>query len=161
MTKSFLTFQLGSQAFAIDALLVSEVQQQLTINPVPQAPAIIKGLVNLRGQIITLFDLQQPLKIDHEAAAGANHCIILKNASDLLQHPEYQTCHLVPFRDKVGFLVNQLGEVITTEAQPSHNPADTLPNAYYQGSLQFDKQVFQVIDTIGLFRMLLDTLQGK
>jgi purine-binding chemotaxis protein CheW len=53
-----LTFQLGTENYAIDIRYVQELKGYVTITPVPNAPAHIKGVMNLRGAILPVIDLR-------------------------------------------------------------------------------------------------------
>ncbi len=52
------TFKIGTHHFGLDVLHVQEVLRAQPITPVPLAAATIAGLLNLRGQIITVLDLR-------------------------------------------------------------------------------------------------------
>ena len=52
-TRQYSTFYIEDQFFGIEVLKVQEVLQYLEMTPVPMAPEVIRGLINLRGQIVT------------------------------------------------------------------------------------------------------------
>jgi purine-binding chemotaxis protein CheW len=54
----YLTFRLGQESYAIAVLKVREIIRLQPITPVPQMPAHIKGVINLRGKIIPVIDLR-------------------------------------------------------------------------------------------------------
>lgn len=58
----YLSFFLGSEQYCIDILHIKEIMALVDITPVPQTPDFIKGVINLRGQIIPIIDLR--LKFD-------------------------------------------------------------------------------------------------
>lgn len=58
----YLCFSLGKEKFAVPLLHVKEVLGRLQFTTVPQAPAYFKGVVNLRGQLISVIDLRLKLK---------------------------------------------------------------------------------------------------
>jgi purine-binding chemotaxis protein CheW len=61
------TFMVGDAWCGIDILTVQEINKPTAVTPVPLAPAYVKGILNLRGQIITVLDvstlLGQPFRI--------------------------------------------------------------------------------------------------
>jgi purine-binding chemotaxis protein CheW len=59
----FLSFVLGDENFAIPLLKVREVIALPEITPVPKASQHVLGIMNLRGQIITIFDMRSCLKL--------------------------------------------------------------------------------------------------
>ncbi|MBF0498107.1 MAG: chemotaxis protein CheW, partial [Deltaproteobacteria bacterium] len=72
----YLTFALGQQEFGIDILKVKEIIGMAPIRTIPQAPPYIKGVVNLRGKVISVMDLR--LKFGMEEMAYTDRtCIIV------------------------------------------------------------------------------------
>ena len=59
----YLNFTLAEENFAIPLLKVREVIALPDITPVPQASQHVLGIMNLRGQIITIFDMRSCLKL--------------------------------------------------------------------------------------------------
>ena len=59
----YLCFSLGMEEYAIPLLTVKEVIAMPEITPVPQTPSYFLGIMNLRGQVITILDLRQKLAI--------------------------------------------------------------------------------------------------
>ena len=54
----YLTFGLGTESYGVGVLRVREIIRQTDITPVPQMPAYVKGVINLRGKIIPIVDLR-------------------------------------------------------------------------------------------------------
>ena len=59
----YLTFSLGKEEFAMPLLQVKEVIALPEVTPVPQTPNYFKGIMNLRGQVISILDLRTKLGI--------------------------------------------------------------------------------------------------
>ena len=57
-TGKYLTFLLGREEFAIQVLKVREIMGIQDITAVPQTPAYVKGVINLRGKVIPVVDLR-------------------------------------------------------------------------------------------------------
>jgi len=62
-TNQFCTFYLDKLMFGVELKKVQEVIRYLEITPIPLAPRIISGLMNLRGQIVTGLDLRRRLDL--------------------------------------------------------------------------------------------------
>jgi len=62
-TDRFLTFSLGGEHFAMPLLQVQEVIALTEVTPVPQMPKYFLGIMNLRGQVVTIMDLRTKLGI--------------------------------------------------------------------------------------------------
>lgn len=58
-TRQFCTFHLGDLFFGVEVLQVQEVLRYQDMTRVPLAPPMVRGLINLRGQIVTALDLRQ------------------------------------------------------------------------------------------------------
>jgi purine-binding chemotaxis protein CheW len=72
----YLTFQLGNEEFGIRVLKVREIMGIQEITAVPQTPAHIKGVLNLRGKVVPVIDLR--LKFGLAAAEYTQRtCIIV------------------------------------------------------------------------------------
>jgi purine-binding chemotaxis protein CheW len=53
----YLTFVLGAEVFAIDILGVKEIIEYTSVTEVPMMPLCLRGVVNLRGAVVPVFDL--------------------------------------------------------------------------------------------------------
>jgi purine-binding chemotaxis protein CheW len=72
----YLTFQLGQEEFGIRVLKVREIMGMQEITAVPQTPAHVKGVINLRGKVVPVIDLR--LKFGLAAADYTQRtCIIV------------------------------------------------------------------------------------
>ena len=58
LAGKYLTFLLDHQSYGIDVLQVREIIRRPAITPVPQMPAHVRGVINLRGKIIPVMDLR-------------------------------------------------------------------------------------------------------
>ena len=56
-TIQFVNFRLGDEEFGADTSSVREITRVADISHIPEAPSFIKGVINLRGQIIAVIDL--------------------------------------------------------------------------------------------------------
>jgi purine-binding chemotaxis protein CheW len=72
----YLTFELGNEEFGIQVLKVREIMGVQDITAVPQTPPYVRGVINLRGQVIPVVDLRLKFGLK-EAAYLARTCIIV------------------------------------------------------------------------------------
>ncbi len=90
-----VTFELSGEEFGVDIMQVSEVIPVPRITRIPQAPECIKGLINLRGKILVVIDLNKRLGFSSKETDSLSRIII------------------VEIRDTViGMLVNSVKEVM-------------------------------------------------
>ena len=66
-SEQFSTFFVADLFFGVDVLNVQEVLRFQPMTPVPQAPEVIEGLINLRGQIVTAIDMRRRLRLPTRA----------------------------------------------------------------------------------------------
>jgi purine-binding chemotaxis protein CheW len=73
----FLTFRLGAEEYGIDILKVQEIRSYEAPTRIANAPAFIKGVVNLRGVIVPIVDLRIKLGCDSAELNGFTVVIVL------------------------------------------------------------------------------------
>ncbi|MFP5213899.1 MAG: chemotaxis protein CheW, partial [Acidobacteriota bacterium] len=91
-TKQFVTFRINGSLLGLDVLTVREINRVLDLTPVPHAPDYVRGLINLRGRTVTVFDLGVRLGQPASAITEESHNVVLKH-------------------DSVGLLVDAIGDV--------------------------------------------------
>ena len=111
-SRSFSTFLLSGQLFGIDILVIREINRQLEITPVPHAFDYIRGLLNLRGQIVTILDLNCRLGLEQAIVSDKSHNIILKTEQELQNLDLNREYMDLTSTDKVGLLVDDIREVV-------------------------------------------------
>lgn len=67
-----LTFDVGDERLAIEAVSIREILDLLPETPVPGAPALVASVVNFRGKIIPIADLRVAFGMPHTPADGAS-----------------------------------------------------------------------------------------
>jgi len=76
----YLTFQLANEEFGIRVLKVREIMGMQEVTAVPQTPAHIKGVINLRGKVVPVIDLRLKFGVP-EAQYTQRTCIIVTQVS--------------------------------------------------------------------------------
>ena len=71
-------FRLKDELFAVETAKVQSITDVMEITKVPKAPMHIKGLINLRGNILSLLDINLLLNIDKEDNSQRNIIIVDK-----------------------------------------------------------------------------------
>ena len=72
----YLTFALGKEEYGIEILKVREIIGYMTITAVPQMPDYVKGIINLRGQVIPVVDLRSRFGMENKEITDQS-CIIV------------------------------------------------------------------------------------
>jgi len=98
-SAQFLTFTLGEEVFAMDIRTVREIIQYGPMTTVPLMPDFVRGVINLRGAVVPVIDLQA--RFGRPAArVGKKTCIVI---FDAMRDDE---------RVELGLLVDAVSEVI-------------------------------------------------
>lgn len=84
LAGKYLTFVLGQESYGIPVLKIREIIRPALITSVPQMPAYVKGVINLRGRIIPVIDLCNKLALEHAASAD-NACIVVVQVTNSQQ----------------------------------------------------------------------------
>jgi len=102
-TNQYLSFSLDEEDFALEIAMVREVLDFTTITKIPQMPAFMKGVINLRGDVVPVIDMRLKLNIALKEKT-ADTCIII---IELIIDGE-KIC--------IGALVDSVKEVINLHA---------------------------------------------
>lgn len=95
----YLTFKLAGEEYGVEILKVREINGLMDITAVPQMPAFMKGVINLRGKVIPVTDLR------------------LKFGLEEIEHTE-QTCIIVVDVGKeIGIIVDTVCEVLDIKGE--------------------------------------------
>lgn len=76
--RQWVTFALDSETYGINVTQVQEVLPMPEITPVPGAPAWVMGIINLRGNVVTVIDTRVRLGISPKAADVSNRVIVIE-----------------------------------------------------------------------------------
>lgn len=107
--RQYCTFFLDGHYFGIDVLKVQEVIRHQEMTRVPLAPPVVRGLINLRGQIVVAIDLRRRLGLP-DRADGQLPVNVVVSAND----------------GAVSLLVDEIGDVLTVSEAEFERPPETL-----------------------------------
>ena len=148
-TTTFATFQLDQQLFGIEILYVREVNKQLDMTPVPHAPDYVRGLLNLRGQIVTILDLKKRLSSTKTQVSGSSCNLILKTEQELnpIRQREKRP-DLATSADPVGLMIDSIDEIVTVDTALIADPPvnmDPHEQKYLSGVVTLDKRLLGIL----------------
>jgi purine-binding chemotaxis protein CheW len=105
----YLTFQLGKEAYGIGIMKVQEIVGVMPVTRMPKLPHFVRGLVNLRGKVIPVFDLR--LKFGLEKREDTDRtCIIVVRLS--LDGSRADAAAVT-----LGIIVDEVSEVVNVPAE--------------------------------------------
>jgi len=122
-TAQFLTFTLGEDVFAMDIRTVREIIQYGPMTTVPLMPSFVRGVINLRGAVVPVIDLQSRFGRPR-ATIGKKTCIVI---FDAVRDGE---------RVELGLLVDAVSEVIDItpdQIEPPPNFGSAVRRDFIQG----------------------------
>lgn len=116
MTKQIATFQLGDTLLGVNILLVKEIYRQMGFSDIPNAPDHLIGLMNLRGRVVTVIDLNVCLNRPRSENIENGRLLIFKTQEEILG---YMGSGLLDYlylgEDIFGFLIDRMDDVVTVE----------------------------------------------
>ncbi|MEY7998821.1 chemotaxis protein CheW [Clostridium sp. Mt-5] len=121
-------FGLNNEQFAVETAKVQSINDAMEITKVPKAPAYIKGLINLRGNVISLLDINLLMDIPKSDKSESN-IIILEMEDEL-----------------VGITVDQVDEVLDLEENIIEKINDERKRAYIEGIINLEDRIVTLID---------------
>jgi purine-binding chemotaxis protein CheW len=79
-----LIFELGGQRYGLPAADVQELVRAVALVPLPTAPAVVEGVMNLRGKIVPVLDVRQRFRLPPRALDPADHLIVARTEERLV-----------------------------------------------------------------------------
>lgn len=76
--KQFVVFKLGKEEYGVDIQKITIIEKMLPITRVPKTPDFIKGVINLRGEIIPIMDLRRRFNLPEVEETEDTRIIIIK-----------------------------------------------------------------------------------
>jgi len=113
MSRQIATFVLGETLLGVDILLVKEVYRHATLSPIPSAPKYLRGLMNLRGRVVTVIDLNVCLNRSEICDPEKGRLLIMKTQEEIAGYKEGYLAGVRLGEDIVGFLIDRMDDVLT------------------------------------------------
>jgi len=75
-TREVLVFEVGGQTYGLPIADVRELVRAVTITPLPNAPAVIEGVVNVRGRVLPVVDVRSRFRLSPKPLDPSDHFIV-------------------------------------------------------------------------------------
>lgn len=121
-------FKLQDEEFAVETAKIQSITDTMEITRVPKAPNYIKGLINLRGNIIPLLNLKMLLDIEINDIEQENIIIVAMN------------------EESIGIIVDMVEEVLEIEENIIENLNEKDKKEYIKGIINFKDRIVTLID---------------
>lgn len=112
----WVTFQLGEETYGINVMQVREVLRYTEIAPVPGAPDYVLGIINLRGNVVTVIDTRSRFGLAQAEVTDNSRVIVIEAESQV-----------------VGIMVDSVAEVVYLKT----SEIDTTPSVGTDESAKF------------------------
>jgi purine-binding chemotaxis protein CheW len=132
-SKQFCTFFINGLFFGIEVLKVQEVIRYQEMTSVPLAPSTIRGLINLRGQIVTAIDLRRRLELPARGEDQLPMNVVVRTDDGA-----------------VSLLVDEIGDVVEIQDDVRERPPETLRGVARElvtGVYKLKERLLLVLDT--------------
>jgi len=142
--RQVCTFLLDGALFGVDVTHVQEVLRHQEMTPVPLAPAVVRGLINLRGQIVTALDMRTRLGMPARTDDALSVNVIVRSDGGI-----------------VSLLVDDIGDVLEVADDLFETAPETLSSqakTLITGVYKLHPQLLLVIDSTRATQ--LDANQG-
>lgn len=130
--RRWVTFRLDSELYGINVLQVQEVLRFTDIVPVPGAPDFVIGIINLRGNVVTVIDTRKCFGLPPHQPDDATRIVIIESGKQV-----------------AGLLVDSVAEVVNIHANQVESAPDvgtTESAKYIQGIANHNKEILILVD---------------
>jgi purine-binding chemotaxis protein CheW len=130
--QDFLTFSLGDEHYAIDILTVKEIRGYETVTKIANAPPFIKGVINLRGDIVPIVDLRIKFNVGQATYDEFTIVIVLHIGNRI-----------------VGIVVDGVSDVVSLSREQLRPPPDfgvAFNSRYLLGLATVNEQMIILVD---------------
>lgn len=127
-----VTFRLKEETYGINVMQVQEVLRITEIAPVPGAPGYVLGIINLRGNVVTVIDTRTRFGLPTAEMDDASRIVIIESEQQV-----------------VGILVDSVAEVVElrqSEIDSAPNVGNDESSRYIQGVASRDDDLLIVVD---------------
>ncbi|WP_148862359.1 chemotaxis protein CheW [Marinobacter fonticola] len=112
----YVTFRLDDETYGIDVMQIQEVLRYTEIAPVPGAPDYVLGIINLRGNVVTVIDTRRRFGLADAEVTDATRIVVMESSQQVM-----------------GILVDSVAEVVYLKS----SEIETAPNVGNEESAKF------------------------
>lgn len=128
----WVTFRLGNETYGINVMQVREVLRYSEIAPVPGAPSYVIGIINLRGNVVTVIDTRERFGLEPSEVTDNTRIVILESDDQV-----------------IGIMVDAVAEVVylrASEIETAPNVGNADSSRYIQGVCHKDDELLILIE---------------
>jgi purine-binding chemotaxis protein CheW len=150
-SHAYVIFQVGGEGYALEVMRVQEVIDVGKLTQVPGAPAAMAGVLNLRGHVVSVYDLRIPFGLPVEATPKQARCVLMveSRASNEAR--------------VTGLLVDRVSDVLEfapEDIQPSPPLGLGQASPFVRGLIRHQEGFLLVLDVDRVFTALASSANG-
>lgn len=126
------TFNVGNLLLGVNIDVVQEINRQLDVTEVPHAPDSVLGVINLRGEVVTVIDIRTLLGMQQREITNKCRCVVIHSHDEL-----------------IGVLVDSVADILSvaqSEIEPAPANIDGVEGKFFQGVYALDDCVVVLLD---------------
>ena len=131
-SSQYVTFTLEDETYGINVMQVQEVLREVEVAPVPGAPYYVMGIINLRGNVVSVIDARTRFGLSERDSDNMTRIIVIEVHQQI-----------------IGILVDSVAEVVDIQ----HEEIETAPNV---GNTETSKYIDGVVSRGENLLILLD-----
>lgn len=136
-TQEFLTFTVDQEEYGVDIMTVHEIKGWTEVTRLPNTPDYMRGVINLRGLIVPIFDLRT--RFHH----GLTHAT-----------PKHVVIILAIGERTIGLLVDAVSDILTVDSnqiKPAPEEETPVNHASTRGLIALENRMVILLDMVKLF----------
>ncbi|WP_169569007.1 chemotaxis protein CheW [Sneathiella limimaris] len=136
-SQQFVTFAIGDEEYAVDIMQVREIQAWSEVTVLPNQPEYMRGVLNLRGIIVPIFDLRCRFKQGRTEASPVHVVVIIAIGERI-----------------IGVLVDRVSDILTVEQddiRPVPDMDDNGESKHLMGLVTAEERMVALLNTESLF----------
>lgn len=141
----FASFQIADLLLGIDIHQVQEINRNLELTPVPHAPPAVRGVINLRGEVVTVVDLRCVLGLEPSEFTRLSRNVIVNHGGE-----------------RIGLLVDAVADVITCssdEIDPLPENLGGLDHSFFDGVFKLDASLLVLLNVAQTLSTVCETTE--
>jgi len=146
-SQEVLTFTIDDQYYGLDLLSVREIRAWTDVTPLPNTPPFVRGVINLRGAVVPIFDLRVRLGGEVTNATSANVVIVVEIGAE-----------------SVGLLVDTVSDILALGAdslQPVPATAADAEHTFLSALATHEDRMVALIDVNRLFARGVPAIEAQ
>lgn len=143
--QSYVVFQLGGEGYALEVMRVQEVLDAGTLTHVPGGPRSLRGVLNLRGKVVPVYDLRVPFELPIDPQPVRAPSVLMVESS--VENSTHVT----------GLLVDRVSDVLEftpEEIQPAPQLGLGKATSFVRGLIHHQEGFLLVLDVDRVFTAL-------